>query len=213
MHRSKKSSKTRKGARNNRLLPTPRLPSVSLTGLRSSLSSKAAVYPKLIKLDIPIGPLTLSVAAGALSTVFAIGVTASGAAPLGSLGLNLLTLFNEFCICGARFEIRVQNPVNPQGCVWVTMDEKVAAGPTLGNVADKQRISMLIGAESPSRYMVSWKAEDYTDLEWQSSAVLPSPVSAYLKFFASNGGTGTGASTACNLLLTGTFAMSFRGFN
>jgi hypothetical protein len=171
------------------------------------LNPNTTVYPKMIKLDFPLIPISSATAAGAYSIVINIIAAASMIANYA----NLAAVFDEVCIVGARFELRLDVTANPAGSVWAYVDEKVAAAPTLANSQNKARLDMAaFGNESPNRYTLLWKARDYTDLIWEPTG--SATASAYLKIFASNAGTGTNAAGGINLLVTGSVALCFRGY-
>lgn len=204
MQGKKRSNKgSTKRSRNLVSLPQPRIPKDIGSG--SGLSFNNAIYPRLIKLDVALAPVIISVTAGAVAQVINLQIAAS---PM--LG-TLLTIFNEYCIVGARWKIRQITTATPQGCVWVSLDEKISTTPTFALLENKAKDEIfLTTATDIDKHIVKWKALDYVDLAWYAYNVQSYPV--YLKVFASNAGTLTNVATAATLLITGSMAVCFRGY-
>lgn len=186
-------------------LPIPRLP--VLIGSATSLSSRNAVYPRLVKFDIPIDPVFVTLAAGNLASVINIQITT-----LCSNWASFQNLFSEYSVVGARFELRVNEVTNPQGLFLAYIDEKNSAAPTAAIALSSPHLEGLISqTESPSRHMISWKAADVLDIDWTPTSS-GADVPAYLKLFSNTASTGTSATTVGQIAVTGALALCFRGF-
>jgi hypothetical protein len=190
------------------VLPVGRLP-VRVAGTHLLRASKT-IYPPMVKLDFPIEPLAFVMVAGVVSASQAIDANA-----LTTLATDFYALFQEYCLVGARFEIRVTDVVNPGGIILVYIDEKVATAPTLAQAAARPHVEMLVSnTESPNRYEIDWVASDFLDLQWGSTAAAgASPViPSYIKFFSSVAGTFTTNTTTCQVIITGSLSFCFRGY-
>lgn len=183
-------------------MPISRLP-VTL-GSDRKLSAGLTVYPR-VNLDVPVIFTRTAVAAGATTSVYNIDIS-----KVDSFATRFASLFDEYCIVGAKLEIRLNNIVVPQGFVCAYVDEKSSAVATLSAAQSAGRLDMVVGVESPSRYDISWVPGDFTDLSYSDTGTTTTP--AYIKFFASNAGTGTNAATTFDIMITGTFAFTFRGY-
>jgi len=185
-------------------VPPPRLP--KLIGSALSLSAQLAVYPRLVRLDFPIAPVLAPIPAGAVAQSIPLQT-----ALLSADAQTLIGAFGEYCIVGAKFEIRVNAVTQSSGFVIVYMDEKIAAAPTAANALQSPHIEVLITqTESPSRHMISWKAADFLDLQWTSTSA--PGVAAWLKVFASVVNTFTAAGTGAQVIITGSLAYCLRGY-
>lgn len=183
-------------------VPIARLP-ITL-GSDRSLSAGRSVYPR-VNLDVPIIFTRTAVAAGATTSVFNLDI-----GKIDSFATRFGALFDEYCIVGCKLEVRLNNIVVPQGFVCAYIDEKSSSVATLSAAQSAGRIDMVVGVESPSRYDISWVPGDFTDLSYSDIGTTVTP--AYLKFFASNAGTGTNAATTFDIMITGTMAFTFRGY-
>jgi hypothetical protein len=185
-------------------LPLGRLPVV--LGSDKELSPNRTVYPVLRSLSAPIIPFQTVVTAGAVAQV----LTINPQSLIKNFASRFGALFDEYCTVGLDLEFRVVTVGVPQGSVKVILDEKNAAAPT-NAVLDQPSLDMVLTTtESPSRYHLKWKAQDYNDLVWTSTTVTFTP--CYVKLFASNADTLTGATTTANIAVTGSLAMDFRGY-
>jgi hypothetical protein len=122
-----------------------------------------------------------------------------------------LALFDEVCIVGAKFEVRVVVTANPAGILVGAIDEKDGTGPTFAQLQGKPHIEILLNQNIDKKYSVSWKAQDYLDLQFQASAVALNPP-AWFKLVASNASTGTNAAGTFQMTVTGSLALCFRGY-
>jgi hypothetical protein len=183
--------------------PAGRLP-ITL-GSDRALSAVQSVYPR-VRLDVPIIIQKLGIAAGATTTSTVIDKTM-----IQDWATRFQTLFDEYCLVGADIEIRLSNFVSAQGVILFYLEEKSSAAATLASAMASPHLDVLVSAtESPSRYRIKWVAQDLTDLAWSDTSTTVTPV--YLKQFASNAGTGTGAATTFDVIISGTLAFEFRGY-
>jgi hypothetical protein len=186
-------------------LPVPRLP--FLIGSAVNLSAKDSIYPRMVKLDVPINPTFTSLVAGNVATAIALQITT-----LCQNWTSFQNLFGEYAIVGARLELRFNAAVNPQGLVVVYIDEKTSAAPTAAIGLSAPHLDMMVqNTESPSRHLVEWKAADVIDIDWTSTSS-GADVPAYLKVFANTASTGTSATTTGQVCITGALALCFRGY-
>lgn len=186
------------------LLPRPRIP--TLIGSATNLGSRASVYPAMVKLDVPILPAGPNLVAGAVASF-----TALDRSNIPGFGSRFQNTFNEYCIVGAKLELRVNNMVNPAGFIYAFLDEKTFAVPTLAEAQQAPHLEiMATNTESPSRHTIEWKARDYADLTWLDVSVTTTTVC--VKFFASVAGTLTTAATTGQIIVTGSLAVCFRGY-
>ncbi len=184
--------------------PIPRLPRwIGTPNLRAGLS----VYPYVL-LDVPMQLSTSAVVGGTLASVVTIDNTL-----ITNFATRFGSLFQEFAIVGARFEIRVTAVTTPQGMVLAYIDENSNSAPTANPAAARPHaeIPLVQSAvdSTGSVHIVEWMAHSYADLTWD--AVSTSGLVAYLKLFASSA-TGTSASTAAQITVSGALALSFRGY-
>jgi hypothetical protein len=176
-------------------------------GVLGILSSKNSVYPQMLKLDFTVTPQIITAAAGLVATSLSISLGTFVTPAI----TNSLVLFDEYCIVGAIFEIRIVNLSNPGGFIIVVIDEKLAAAPTFASVEDKPHLEVLNQANIDKKYVVKWKAADYLDLQWTPVAINATP--AYLKLLSSVAGTGVSAASTYQVTVTGALAVCFRGFS
>lgn len=184
--------------------PFPRLPRWIGT---PNLSASNVVYPR-VNLDIPIAVQSASVTAGAMATVLNIDTSA-----IANWSTRFGALFKEFAIVGARFEVRITSATTPQGMILAYVDEGASGAPT-ASALDYAHAEIPITSTSidstGSLHRVEWTAHSFADLTWDLSNT--SGVVGYLKLYASTGSTGTAAGTTANVLITGSYAVCFRGY-
>lgn len=182
--------------------PQPRLPSI--LGSDRSLSSRNSVYP-VIKLDVPLTPQKASIVAGVLATAIPLDTTVM--ALFGKLG----AAFREYAIVGSRLEIRINNATVTAGIVMCYLDETTAAVPTASDAKDRPRLDVLVSPQfTQGSYRMGWTPRDLLDLDYVSTGTNFTPV--WLKLFASVADTFTTATTAADVIVTGTMALEFRGY-
>jgi hypothetical protein len=185
-------------------LPLPRLPRWLGT---PNLSSGNAVYPR-VNLDVPILISSQAVAAGAIAFVSNIDTTA-----INNFAGRFGATFKEFAIVGARYELRITNVTNPQGMVLAYIDETSNAAPTSTSLNYSHAELPIVASSvdsTGSMHRVEWVAKSYTDLDWD--AIGTAGTVGYLKLFASNASTGTAAATTASIVVSGCFAICFRGY-
>ncbi len=184
--------------------PIPRLPRwIGTPNLRSS----NAIYPR-VNLDIPIAPAPVIMAAGALAGVINIDTSI-----VRAWATRFATLFKEFAIVGARFEIRLTSAGTPSGLVLFYIDENSAAAPTNAALDYAHAEVPIVNQQvdtTGSLHVVEWQAKSYEDLTWDPTSA--AGLVAYLKVFASVADTGTLAGTSANFMITGSIACCFRGY-
>jgi hypothetical protein len=184
-------------------VPIARLPFT--LGSDRRLTSATSVYPTVL-LDVPLIVTRYAVAAGATTTVYSVDIS-----KISNFSTRFGALFDEYCIVGARFEVRMNNVVNPQGFLVAYLDEKSNSAPTASSSLAAARIDMMVSTnEAPSRYNIDWKPRDYLDLSYADIGLTNTPV--WIKFFSSVVDTGTSATTTFDVMLTGTLAFTFRGY-
>jgi hypothetical protein len=189
-------------------IPMPRLP--FLIGSATNLSADQSVYPKMVRLDFPIIPQFQSIAAGNLSAAIAVDANV-----LCELATDFYALFQEYCLVGATFELRINPVAVPSGLYLAYIDEKSSSGPTAAEALSRPHVEgLVLSTESPSKHVLSWKARDYLDLQWSATATAgASPaVPCYLKIFTNTASTGTSATTTGQICITGAISLCFRGF-
>lgn len=183
--------------------PQPRLP--RLLGATSRLNASNTIYPAKIDLDVPFAAFNETVAAGS--------VAASGALDLTTVtnwSTRFASLFREYCIVGARVEVRLCVSTTAQGVVKIWIDEDSAAAPTANQANSRATLDVAIVANPDGRvYTMDWKPLDYLDLDWTDTGT--TVTSAYLKAFGSTA-TGLAAGTTAIMTVTGTLAVCFRGY-
>lgn len=204
MRSSKRTSRARSGRRRQTFLPSGRTP--RNIGALSSLSSNNSVYPRMIKLDFLIPITSLAVATGSLATALAINPTVFNTPAI----TNALALFDEYCVVGATFEIRVICTANPSGVIYAIIDEKQGAAPVYATVESKPHVELLIQNDIDKKYVIKWKAADYLDLQWSATTATTS--NAYLKIYA-GAATGTTGATSAQVTITGALSLCFRGYS
>jgi len=185
-------------------MPMPRLPKWIGT---PNLGANVSVYPRL-NLDVPIAVGVVSVAAGAVAVVSNIDSSL-----IPNFATRFGATFKEFAIVGARFELRVVNTANAAGMVLTYIDENSNAAPTATAINYPHAEIPLTSTSADDRgslHRVEWVARSYADLTWD--AIGTSGIVGYLKTFASNAITGTGATTTATIMLTGAYSLCFRGF-
>lgn len=185
--------------------PFPRLPRwIGTPNLRAGLS----VYPR-VDLDVPILVTSSALVTGALAAVLNID-----ASQIIGFSSRFASLFQEFSIVGARFEIRVSASAAPQGMILAYIDENSSAAPTALQALHRPHAEIpLVGSvvdSTGSLHVVEWKAHSYADLTWDP--VSTAGTVGYLKLYADVTNTGTQATTAADILITGALAVCFRGY-
>jgi len=183
--------------------PKPRIP--RLLGSAQSLSAANSVYPR-VDLDVPFVGSQQAIAAGALSVSIPLDTTA-----VANFSTRFGSVFREYAIVGANIEVRCQGPIAAQQGMFVAaINEKDGTAPS-ASILDCPRVDVLISTtESPNVHKVKWAPRDFLDLQW--TGVATNVIPAWLKLFASQAATFTGAATTANVVVTGTLALSFRGY-
>jgi len=185
--------------------PIPRLPRWIGS---PNLSANASVYPR-VNLDVPTLVNSTAVVTGALAVVFNIDTS-----QIVAFATRFGSLFQEFAIVGARFEIRVCSATNPQGMVLAFIDENSAAAPTAAAAQNRPHAEIPLTSttvdSTGSLHVVEWQAHSYADLTWDPTSTAGTV--GYLKLFANVANTGTSATTAADILISGAFAVCFRGY-
>lgn len=133
---------------------------------------------------------------------------------ISGFAIRLAAVFDEYCITGALFEIRIVHRAGPaQGLIYVYMDEKDFGAPSAPEANGVPRIEALVhNAAMPVLHHIYWKASDVADLEWRSTSSAANYSPAALKLFASNADTGTSATTDCVVYVTGALNLDVRGW-
>jgi len=184
--------------------PIPRLP--SWLGAGDRLAADAATYPR-IDLDVPTNIQNVAMVAGAMASVIALDPNSL----VTSWSARFANLFREYCVVGARFELTLTNGANPQGLVVVFMDETLATAPNIGSLYTPHLEVPIVSNPDSRTQILEYRPKGYEDLAW-----IPTVSTApkqWLKFFASNAATLTGATTTGNIIVRGTLALAFRGFS
>lgn len=185
-------------------MPMPRLPKwIGTPNLRAG----QAIYPR-VNLDVNISPQAAVITAGGVAAVLNIDTTL-----IPNWGSRFASLFKEFAIVGARFEIRSTTTSAGQGLALAYIDEQSNAAPTASALdyahAEIPIVPQTIDSAG-SMHVVEWVARSYADLTWDLTSTAGTV--AYLKVYANSTYTGTSASTTANLAIVGTFAVAFRGY-
>jgi hypothetical protein len=184
--------------------PVPRIP--IKIGSADKLSSANSIYPHKVNLDVPIAPFQANIVDGAIAFSQNVDITL-----VSSFSTRFATLFREYAIVGARFEIRLLNTAVPGGVLKVFLDEKSSGAPGAATAEQNPGLDILnINTESPSRYLIEWKPSDLLDLDWVLTATTYQPV--YLKFYTDAGNFFTNAGSAAQVTITGSLALTFRGY-
>jgi len=184
--------------------PKPRLP--VMLGATRRLTATNTIYPAYVPLDAVFAPFNLSVAAGALANSQVLDTTT-----IVSFATRFGSLFREYCIVGARIEIRVNGTTVPQGLVRVWIDEDSAAAPTGPQAQSRGALDIpLTSSPGGMVYTIDWMPYDLLDLDWTD--VGTNVTSAWLKSFAGAAYTGTAATTTATLSYSGSIALAFRGY-
>lgn len=183
--------------------PQPRIPRI--LGAARNLSAGRSVYPT-VHLDVPIAMQKASITAGALASVFPLDLTT-----VTNWSTRFGSLFREYAIVGAKLELRMNNTVNPAGLVSAYLDEESNVAPTATASNDRPRLDILVQPLSTiGAYMLTWTPRDILDLDFVDVGTTFTPV--WLKVFASTANNGTTATTTADILITGTLALTFRGY-
>lgn len=189
-------------------LPIPKLP--LRIGSDTSLGVGRSIYPVLNGLSIPIGPTQSSMTSGAMASVISINPSI-----VNQWSTRYAATFDEYCIVGLSFEIRsfvTPGSADQAGYGAFFLDEKDSAAPTASNMFASPRIEVMNpSVYAPVPHYIEWKASDVADLNWLSTSITANtPV--YLKGFGSTADTFTTTGTNINYVITGTLAVSFRGW-
>lgn len=185
--------------------PIPRLP--RLLGAGNSLSSGNSVYPR-VDLDLPTIVLSQAVVAGALASV----VNFDPSTLIPNWASRISNLFREYCVVGARLEFSLVSATNAAGLVLAFMDETLATAPNAGSLFTPHlEIPIAAYPDASVVQVLNYKPSgSYTDLNWVPTSA--PVVKQWLKLFASTANTATGGTTAANIMVRGTLALSFRGY-
>ncbi len=185
--------------------PVPRLP--SWLGAADRLSANAAVYPR-VDFDMPIVMSQQSVAAGAIANV----LTIDPASLVGGWASRFANTFREYCVVGFRLEITLNATTNAAGLILVFVDETLNTAPNAGSLyTPHMEIPIISNPDGRNQYLDYKPSGSYTDLEW--TPTVSTVARQWVKFYANNTWTGTGASTTATLVVRGTMAVAFRGFS
>jgi len=177
-----------------------------MLGSTSKLIATNTIYPAYVPLDAVVAPFNLNVAAGAIANSQVIDTTV-----IAAFATRFASLFREYCIVGARIEIRLNAATNSQGLVRVWIDEDSAAVPTGVQAQSRAALDIAIVSSPPDKvYMIEWKPYDLLDLDWTD--VGTNVTSAWMKTYANNAFTGTAVTTTAQLAISGTIALAFRGY-
>lgn len=184
--------------------PVPKLP--RLLGAGPELTAQNTSYPR-VDLDLPTTINVSVVTAGALAQVIAIDP-----ATLIPQWAARAQLFREYCIVGARFEMSLITASNPAGLVLCFIDETLATAPNAGSVyTPHMEIPIVAYPDGNETYRLDYKPSgSYTDLNWVP--VTSTSAKQWLKLYASNAATLTGATTAASIVVRGTLRVAFRGY-
>lgn len=156
--------------------------------------------------DIPIIPQFFGIAAGGLTSVLALDVT-----NLCQNWASLAGAYAEFCLLGARLELRLNNVVTPSGLIVAYVDERSNAAPTISAAASQDHLEMLVSnTESPSRHLIDWKPSQLFELDMTQTS--STAINSWLKIFASTASTGTAAGTTGQVSVTGAVCVRFQGW-
>lgn len=184
--------------------PIPRLPRWIGT---PNLRANNAVYPR-VNLDIPIIPFSADVTSGVAAIVKNMDTSL-----VRDWAGRFAALFKEFAIVGARFELRANNSSNADGVVLAYIDENSATAPNSTSLDYAHAEIPICGASidsTGSMHVVEWVARSYEDLTWDPTST--AGLVAYLKLYADTADTGTSSTTAAVITVTGSIAVSFRGY-
>lgn len=184
--------------------PQPRLP--QFLGSTKSLAPRNAIYPANVGLDVPFTPNPVAITAGSVTVNQNLDLS-----QINAFASRFASLFREYCIVGARVEIRLNvMSASAQGVVKAWIDEDSAAAPTLSNALNRATLDIaLVGAPIDKVYVINWKPLDYLDLDWTDTGTTFTP--AFLKLYGTTS-TGLAAASAGQLIVTGTLAFCFRGY-
>jgi len=185
--------------------PRPRLP-MQIEGKRLGhlLAAGQSVTVQRIRMTLPLVVDSASVAAGAVAKVYTVSTSTI------QKWSAWQSIFQEYAIVGARFRVTVTNATTPSGFYAAFLDELSVSAPVAADLS-KPRLNLSSDpTESPSDYVLEWKADDYNDLKWTGTSAAAFAV-VYLKIFATNAATLTAAGTAGQVLINGEVAVDFRG--
>lgn len=190
-------------------VPIPRIP--RLIGSLHRLSSSNSVYPHCLPLDVPLTGEKYAGLSGAIAQSIAIGITRF------SRYANFLLCFREWAIVGAKLEITVADNFRtggtaPLGWAVITLDEKSSSAPTFNESSAMPHCELMLNSTNGQMRscIVTWKPQDFLDLEWQSSSSTAfTPI--YCKIFSSPASTYTASDQTTGYIVTGSIALCFRG--
>lgn len=183
--------------------PRPRLP--LRLGADSSLPQALSVYPQ-VNLDVPIIQQNLAIVAGVCASSVALDTTV-----IQDWATRFAAVFREYAIVGARLELRMNNVAVTSGMAAAFLDEQSAAAPTPSNALNRPRLDMIVGPLFvPRAYRLDWTPRDILDLDYVAVGTNFTPV--WLKVITDNGNFGTQNTTTGSIIVTGSLALSFRGY-
>lgn len=185
--------------------PQPRLP--RLLGSAKSLGVGNSVYPN-IRLDVPISQQVKSIVAGALAGSISIDIVTV----INQFSSRFASLFKEYAIVGASFELRMNNVVQGAGVVAVYLDETTPNVPTAALALQTQRVDVLVSPQfsAGGSYRIDWTPRDILDLDYVSTGTTFTPL--YLKLYTDVTNFNTVAGTTGDVIVTGALAFEFRGY-
>ncbi len=185
--------------------PQPRIP--RLLGSDRNLGSRNSVYPNNVMLDVPIITTKSSIAAGVLAASIPLDLT-----KIQAFSSRFASLFQEYAIVGASLEVRMNNTINNAGVLAAFIDEDSSAAPGPTDALNRPRLDVLVAQQfQPGSYRLNWTPRDILDLDYVDCATTFTP--AWLKLYTDVGNFGTTATTTGDVLVTGTLALCFRGYN
>lgn len=186
-------------------LPVGRLP--IKIGSNTSLSPDRSIYPNVV-LSIPLVPFQTTMAAGALNSVLAISYTTV----VENWASRFASLFDEYCIVGMSIDVDwTATSATETGKVLVGLDEADATAPTFALMASSPHLDISVNnAFAPLRHCIKWKARDYKDLQFTSTATVVTPV--YVKAYSDVANCFTTSAVTGNLNYTGEICVQFRGY-
>jgi hypothetical protein len=184
--------------------PIPRIP--SWLGAENRLAANAAIYPR-VDLDFPIAVTTVAVVAGACATVLAVDVSAL----VPNWSSRVLNLFREYCVVGLRLENTLVVSTTPQGLLIVFVDETSAVAPNAGSMfTPHMEVPIVANPTGRTQLLDYMPSGSYTDLEWTPTSA--AVTRQWVKYFAAAAQTGTAGGTAGTIMVRGTIAIAFRGY-
>ncbi len=173
------------------------------------LSYKADIGP-IITIDLNQSRQTALFTAGSVAYTTDIANPVTG---MPSFTSRWGSVFREYRVIGCRWEAVLTTSAAGQGEIWFWMDEKSNATPTSTEATTAPHAVLTTASAFGANGVANmargnWVADDLADLNFQSTATGFSPV--YLKAFASNALTGTGASTTGTISIAISMRVQFR---